>query len=102
MENNYSTIGDLMEFGMGLAVAQQMIRTMNNCVSNLQSCNIPNTRNYYAIINNKQAGPLTEKNVKDYIKAGIISQYSLVWFFGLKGWSMALNVPEINKLFESE
>ena len=40
--NSFSTIDHLVEFGMGMAIAQQMVSTMNHCIGNMQ---IPGTGN---------------------------------------------------------
>ena len=38
MDNNFNSIERLMEFGMGMAVAQQMVNTMNYAMTNM---NVP-------------------------------------------------------------
>ena len=35
MENDFNSIDRLVEFGMGIAVAQQMVNTMNYAMSNM-------------------------------------------------------------------
>ena len=36
MDNNFNSIDRLVEFGMGMAVAQQMVNTMNYAMSNMK------------------------------------------------------------------
>jgi hypothetical protein len=63
-ERNFFSLDRLVEFGMGMAVAQQMVGTMNKTMKNMH---IPGAGNpmrqtaadivYYALIDGKQAGP---------------------------------------------
>ena len=41
--NSFSTIDHLVEFGMGIAIAQQMVNTMNHCIGNMQVPGAGNT-----------------------------------------------------------
>lgn len=34
--NSFNTIDHLVEFGMGIAIAQQMVSTMNHCIGNMK------------------------------------------------------------------
>lgn len=102
MDNKFSTLEGLMEFGMSMAIAQQMISTMNHCVNNMAipgvalNKPVPPT-NYYAVVNNQQIGPMTEDELKNRISAGSITGQTLIWYSGLSGWTMAQNIPSINK-----
>ena len=65
MDSKFSTLEGLMEFGMSMAIAQQMISTMNHCINNMAVPGVTLNKpvppiNYYAVINNQQVGPLSE------------------------------------------
>lgn len=102
MNNNFDSIERLMELGMSLAVAQQMVATMNYTVSNSI---IPGTttaqnteKRYFAAIDNVQAGPLTGGEIKELVDNGKITGETLVWRYGLTGWQPAKTVPEVNTM----
>ena len=57
--NSFSTIDHLVEFGMGMAIAQQMVSTMNHCIGNMQIAGTGNNLNqgkspvlYHVLVNN--------------------------------------------------
>jgi hypothetical protein len=95
-----------MEFGMGMAVAQQMVKSMNYAIDNMRipgagnpmPQQIQNSTVYYVMIDNKQAGPFSETEVVRLINDKKISKETYVWHPGLKEWKTAENVPEILRL----
>jgi hypothetical protein len=102
MDNKFSTLEGLMEFGMSMAIAQQMISTMNHCISNMAVPGVALNKpvpsiNYYAVINDQQVGPLSEDELKNRIATGSITEQTLIWYSGLSGWTMVQNIPAINK-----
>ena len=53
---------------------------------------------FYAFIDGKQAGPMTEVELKALIKRGMVSHETLVWSTGMVNWTQAQYVPSVNKL----
>ena len=107
MDSKFSTLEGLMEFGMSMAIAQQMISTMNHCINNMAVPGVALNKpvppiNYYAVINNQQVGPLSEDELKNRISTGSITEQTLIWYSGLSGWTMAQNIPSINKFLNQE
>ena len=112
MNTDFSSIDRLVEFGMGLALAQQMMTTMNSAINNMQVAGVNagttgqagnplpsfNHTGWYAVINNRQAGPLNNAEVIKLIQNDDIEDNTLMWRPGMKGWQMACNIPEINKV----
>ena len=104
-DNSFSSIDRLVEFGMGMAIANQMISTMNTCIAGMRVPGVGNPivstkRLYYFVVNgNAQVGPCEESELADYVKIGSLRQDSLMWRQGLSGWVFARDLPEINKLF---
>lgn len=103
MENSFDSIDRLLEFGMSMTVAQQMIKTMNCAMANM---NVPgmghpiqkNEMLYYAVIDNTQFGPLHEEEIGQLVTSGKLTGASLVWKTGLQRWVEARTLPEINKI----
>lgn len=120
MSNDLSTIDKLVEFGMGTALATQMIQTMNQAMGQSRVAGVNTGVNmatpqpveqpaaavanaqpgevYYAAIDGHQAGPLTEEELARLIDRETIDGDTLMWRAGLSGWMMAKNVPEVYKL----
>ena len=103
-EDSFFSINRLVEFGMGLAVAQQMVKTMNVSMLNMH---IPGSMNsmhpvvpqfYYIIIEDKQAGPFSEQELSRLIAEKKIVKETYIWKHGMLNWEIAENLPEILKL----
>lgn len=104
---DFSSIDRMMEFGLGLAIARQMADTMNHAMSNMQ---VPGTgampvqqvntspRNFYAVIADGVAGPLTETEFVSLVGRGDIDRETLVWRPGNDNWRKVENDPEAYKL----
>ncbi|MCM1320401.1 MAG: DUF4339 domain-containing protein [Muribaculaceae bacterium] len=122
--NDLSTVDRLVEFGMGTALASQMINTMNQAMANMNfagvtartpnvnasaqsmvqpsaqapSAQTPPQVMYYAAIDGHQAGPLNVAEIKTLICKKLITTDTLMWCPGMEGWRMAQDIPEVNKL----
>jgi hypothetical protein len=104
-ENDFYSMDRLIEFGMGMAVAQQMVKSMNETMA---SMHVPGAGNplmqaaaqrvYYAILDGKQAGPFSETEIARLIADKKLSKETYVWYPGLTAWRTAENVPEILRL----
>lgn len=111
MSSDFSSIDRLVEFGMGMSLAQQMVNTMNHAMNNMQvagvnagttgqqtpvtQVKVPNQ--WYVAVDGKQAGPLSDMELKELVKSKKVEENTLVWRPGLAAWQLACNVPEINK-----
>lgn len=104
MDDNFFAIDKLVEFGLSMAVAQQMIQTMNHTMDNTQVLGRQNTHPapmqslYYVVIDNKQAGPFSEQEISRLITSKEITKESFVWKPGLSNWLHAEQIPEILRL----
>lgn len=101
MNNDFSSIEQLMELGMSMAVAQQMTATMNHAIGNMAVPGVGNAmtsrKEYYVVIDNAQAGPLTEEMFAQLVNEGKISDTTLMWYRGLPSWKFVKDVPEAYK-----
>lgn len=116
MENNsFFSIDRLVEFGMSMAMAQQMVQMMNQTMQNMyipgtmnpmqqaqppQSASVPQPLPliYYAIIDNNSVGPLSETEVLKLIASKQITKDTYVWKPGMSEWQTVERTPEVLKL----
>lgn len=102
--DSFFSIDRLVEFGMGMAMAQQMVQTMNYAMNNMQvpgvDRQIPNAPQavYYAIIEGQQAGPFSESEMGRLVADKKITSSSYVWKPGMPNWKTAENVPDVLKI----
>jgi hypothetical protein len=109
MDNDsFFSINRLVEFGMGLAVAQQMVKSMNDAMTNMHvpgamnPMGPPASKLFYAMVEGKQMGPLSEHEVSRLISQKKIVKETYMWMPGHANWSMAENIPEVLKLVALE
>lgn len=104
MENSFFSIDRLIEFGMGMAVAQQMIRTMND---SMQSMYVPGAMNpmpqspsnmYYVIMDGQQSGPYSDGELSRLIGQKKVTKDTYIWRPGMQEWLTAENLPDVLKL----
>ena len=103
-EDSFFSINRLVEFGMSIAVAQQMVKTMNNAITNMH---IPGSMNpiqsppqqfYYVIIEGNQAGPFSEQELARLISQKKVVKETYIWKPGMSKWEIAEKLPEILKI----
>ena len=115
MSTDFSSLDKLMEFGLGLGVATQMMNTMNHAIANTavpgvglnpgvsnpagqNACN-PVQHEYYVLVEGRQAGPFSESEMNLLIGKGILTPETLCWRAGLNAWKFAADIPDVNKIF---
>lgn len=103
-EDNFFSIDRLVEFGMGMAMAQQMVKIMNDSMQNMY---IPGTMNpmqtapsqvFYVIIDNTQVGPLSESELSKLIAQHKVTKDTFAWMPGMQNWQVVEQIPNILKL----
>jgi hypothetical protein len=107
-ENNFYSIDRLIEFGMSMAIARQMIQSMNDMMANMH---IPGAMNpmhtqeprqpnqmFYAILDGKQAGPFSETELTRLIMEKKVVKETYIWIPGMKEWQLAENVQSVLRL----
>lgn len=104
MEEDNFAIEKLVEFGFSMAIAQQMIQTLNNTLVqshfNFQSKSIENQQHnsYFVLLDNVQSGPFSEKELIELIGLKKLRKDTLVWRRGIPNWVRVELLPEILKL----
>ena len=98
--NDFSSIEKLVEFGMELNIAQQMVASMNQTMHNMKvpgSMESPD-KNWYIAIDGRPSGPYTEREVSSMLLDKKITIESLMWCNGMSAWRRAGDIPEILRL----
>lgn len=102
--NNFFSIDRLVEFGMGMAMAQQMVHMMNET---MQSMYVPGSAptiqtqmsiSIYVGIDGHSVGPLSEIEFSKLVTEKKISCSTLVWIPGMLSWKPIEQVPNLLKI----
>jgi hypothetical protein len=104
-ENSFYSVDRLLEFGMSMAIAQQMVKSMNDMMANIH---IPGSMNrpwsfeqskvnniFYAIIDGKQEGPFSETEFVRLIAGKKVVKETYVWQPGMIEWQLAEKIPSV-------
>jgi len=104
-DDSFFSINRLMEFGMSMAVAQQMVNSMNEGMTKMQ---FPGTSppgfqsqvsgHYHVMVDGTQAGPFSENEILTMLQVRKIHKETYVWCPGMTNWKMAEQVPEFLRL----
>ena len=100
-ENNFYSIDKLVEFGMGIAIANQMASSMNQALGQIQipgaGTAMPTTANtvYYVVLDEKQSGPYSLTELSRLIADKKIVKETYIWKPGMKQWDLAENISEV-------
>lgn len=102
-EDNFYSIDHLVEFGLGVNVASQMVKMMNESMQNMH---VPGAGNniirpdtlYYAIIDDQQTGPFSESEVARLVSEKKISSSTYMWKPGMTSWHQVVDMPDILRL----
>jgi hypothetical protein len=104
-ENGFYSVDRLLEFGMSMAIAQQMVKSMNDMMANMH---IPGSMNYpqpfeqsnpnnifYVIIDGKQEGPFSETEFARLVTSKKVVKETYVWKPGMVNWQLAEKIPAV-------
>ena len=105
MDNNsFFSLDRLVEFGLGMGIANQMINVMNRSMKEMyipgSVHSIPNIppQIYYVAIEGKPIGPLNDADLSRLIEQNKLTEDTLYWMPGMNGWEAIERVPAILKL----
>lgn len=105
MDNqSFFSIDRLVEFGLGIGIAQQMVRMMNQYMQqmyipgSIQSMSKPLANIYYVAISGQQVGPLGEAELTQLINQKKVTKDTLAWVPGMAVWKPIEQVPTILKI----
>lgn len=101
-EESFYSIDKLIEFGLEISLAKQMITLMNTAIVNMYIPGIADTNhkndNYFIIENDIQKGPYNELDILRLISEHKIHNATFIWKTGMPNWEKAEKIPEIIKL----
>lgn len=103
-ENSFYSIDRLVEFGLGMAMAQQMIKIMNESMQTMyvpgapQNISLPQCAPIYVAINGQASGPYNEADFTRLVSDNAITKDTLVWHAGMLGWKPLSEVPSVLKI----
>lgn len=109
MEDHFFSINKLVNFGLSMAIAQQMVQTMNQAIEQQKTAgatqsfllgkqNTLSEKIFYIAFDNKESGPYSEIEMTQLIKENKVTKSSLIWIPGMKKWDVAENIPEVLRL----
>ena len=99
-----SYIDRLVDFGLGMGVANQMVGIMNQYMrtmdipGSIRQMQQPVPNIYYVAIDGKQIGPLNDSEMAALIAQKKVNKDTLAWMPGLLGWKAIEQIPAILKL----
>jgi len=103
-EQSFFSVDRLIEFGLGMGIAQQMVGMMNQYMQqmyvpgSIQSMPQPILQTYYVAIDGQQVGPLNDSELVRLVNQKKINKDSLAWVPGMIGWKPIEQVPAILKV----
>ncbi len=103
-QDHFFSINRLVDFGVSMAVAQQLVESMNYAMKNSVGPGQKNSSvgldesNYYLSLDGKASGPYNHIEVSKLILDGKLTRKSYLWKPGMANWDLAENIPQILKL----
>ena len=104
MNNDYYSMDKLIEFGMSMAIANQMVASMNQSLNQAQ---VPGAGNhfqnkgndvYFAVIDGAKSGPYSLAEIANLISQKKIVKETYLWKPGMPQWDLAQNMEEVLRL----
>lgn len=103
-DNNFYSMDKLVEFGMGVTIANQMATSMNQTLNQMsipgagKSMLMQEEEVYYAILDDKQEGPYSLTELARMISDKKIVKETYIWKPGMTQWDLVENVSEVLRL----
>lgn len=101
MSTDFYSMDKLVEFGMSMAIANQMASSMNQSLNQMHTPGVgksmtANTENiYFAVIDGKQSGPYSLTELSRLITEKKIVKETYIWKPGMPQWELAENISEV-------
>lgn len=103
-ENSFFSIDRLVEFGLGMAMAQQMVQVMNQSMKqmfvpgSIQSMPTSSVQTIYVVMDGQPVGPLSESDFLQLVTHRKVTKDTLAWLPGMPGWKPIEQIPTILKI----
>lgn len=101
-DNSFFSIDRLVEFGMGMAMVQQMVQMMNQTMQQMQvpgsQMPAPQSATIYVALGGQPVGPLAWSDFSRLVTEKKVTKDTLAWMPGMLGWKPIEQVPAILKI----
>lgn len=103
-DHHFFSVNRLVDFGLGIGVAHQMVRMMNEY---MQVMDIPGSINqiqspvasiYYIALDGRPVGPLNDSELSQLIVQKRVNKETLAWMPGMPEWIPMGQIPAILKI----
>lgn len=104
MSIDFYSMDKLVEFGISMAIANQMVTSMNQSLNQMQvpvaGKAMPQKSEdiYFAVIDGRQKGPYSLTELSRLIAEKKIVKETYIWKPGMSQWELAENVNEVLRL----
>ena len=101
---DFYSMDKLVEFGMSMAIANQMATSMNQAIRQMdvpgagKSTYVSNDSIYYAVIDGEQSGPYSLTELSHLITEKKVVKETYIWKPGMEKWDLAENIDEVIRL----
>lgn len=102
--DSFFSIDRLVEFGMGMAMAQQMVEMMNRTMKqmyvpgSIQSMPAAQPVTFYVAVDGRQIGPVSEGEFAKMVTDRLVTKDTLAWMPGMLAWKPIEQIPAILKV----
>lgn len=103
-DQSFFSVDRLVEFGLGMGIAQQMVGMMNQYMQSMyvpgSIQSMPNAmlNTYYVALDGQQVGPLSESELSKLISLKKVNKDTLAWMPGMLEWKTIEQIPAILKI----
>lgn len=103
--DNFLSLDRLVEFGLGMSMARQMVNVMNESMQNMyvpgsiktiSATPLPTT--IYVAIEGSSIGPLSESEFSQLVTNKTVTKDTLAWMPGMQNWQPIEKIPAILKI----
>ena len=102
MNSDFYSIDRLVDFGLSMAISQQMVNSMNLAIQQMHipgsMQTIPTPQVLYVAIDGKPVGPLSESEFIGLLNAGKVTKDTLTWIPGMAAWKKIEETPEVLRI----
>lgn len=103
--DNFLSLDRLVEFGLGMSMARQMVNVMNESMQNMYVPGsiktisaTPSTTTIYVAIEGSSIGPLSESEFSQLVTNKTVTKDTLAWMPGMQNWQPIEKIPAILKI----
>lgn len=103
--DNFLSLDRLVEFGLGMSMARQMVNVMNESMQNMYVPGsiktisaTPSPTTIYVAIEGSSIGPLNESEFSQLVTNKTVTKDTLAWMPGMQNWQPIEKIPAILKI----